>query len=488
MTFNGSSATNGRWIFPQRYHSFTTAVPGGGDTLEVIMLDTESLIGGLNTPPATPVPLYYPPPMESRKLRRSLRQSDAAVPLVPVDMPAAAAAPAAAVTAAAPTAVAPAPAVTVPTAMPAAVPAPVADAVPAAAAPVAAVAAAATPAWSAPAVGGAVGGATPFVWTMPTAWTQPSSPPPAAAAQSAMYGGEPVITAAELSPAAQAAAQASMDAFYDSAPPPPVDEAQWNWLEGQLNSSTADWIIVVGYHPIWSAGSWGPTWPLVERLAPKLEAAGVALYISGLDHLMQHFNPVPIYTNLDFVGVGNGAYAQPEGATAAIAMPHALDCPDKSLQFSFGATAGFVSLQISSATPKQPSELHVNFYDANQTMLYNFFKENPRTMPGKTAGDLKAPPAPGHGAAAGTYNAEPLILMGGGFLVVAVLLCLIGAATHARKQLMYLAALRASKARAQQSARAPQADDERTPLMLGARGSRAEAQKPPPLARRYVGT
>ena len=288
----------------------------------------------------------------------------------------------------------------------------------------------------------------------------------APAATGAAYGGVPVYSATETSPAAQLAAQAADDAFFDSTPPPPVDEAQWNWLEGQLNSSTSDWIIVVGYHPIWSAGEWGPTWPLVTRLAPMLEAAGVALYMSGTDHLMQHFNPVPIYTNLDFVVMGNGAYAQPAGTTAELAMPHSSDCPDGALKFSFGETSGFVSLQFSSATPKQPSELHVNFYDANSTMLYSFFKDNPRTMPGKTQGNLRAPPAPGH-SPRGSYDAKPLVYAGSAFLVIAVLLCLIGAASNARKQLLYMSALKASKERAQRGGGAGGGggEEETTPLL-----------------------
>ena len=279
-----------------------------------------------------------------------------------------------------------------------------------------------------------------------------------------------VAAAAAEQAAAQAAATASAASMYTFTPPP-VDEVQWNWLQGQLNSSTADWIVVVGYHPIWSAGSWGPTWPLVERLVPMMESAGAALYVSGTDHLMQHFTAVPSWTNVDFIVIGNGAYAMPPGTTAAEAMPHASDCPDGGLQFSYGATSGFATIQITTAGPKQPSTLHVNFFNANDTMLYTFFKENPRTIPGHTAGDLRSPPAPGHGAASGSgsYDSQPVVIMGGAFLVVAVLLCLIGAASHARRQIMYMSALRGG--------RAVPGDPrltEQTPLMLGKRGAGAK--------------
>jgi len=476
MSFNGSSFTSGRWIYPARYHTFTTSVPGGGDTVQVIMLDTEALIGGMNKMPTLDMPpLYYPPPAARRASRRLMQT----VPLVPTAVPTPAFTAAAGATAtpfsasgsAAATAgsvplVTPTvPAYTLPAAGAAGVPPLLPGVVPGAAA-------GAVPGVDPWAPGGGVAG------LAGTAGTADS------------YGTQVTFNAASLAPSMQLSAQAALTAAADdfTFTPPPVDEAQWNWLEGQLNSSSADWLIVVGYHPVWSAGAWGPTWPLVERLIPMMQTAGVSLYISGNDHLMQHFNPVPIWTNVDYIVVGNGAYAMPAGTTAAEAMPHALDCPDNGLQFSFGETSGFAALQVTTASSKQPSELHVNFFDANQTMIYSFFKENPRTMPGHIAGDLRSPPAPGRGpSAAATYNSQPLMILAGAFLVVAVLLCLIGAASHARRQMMYFSALRGSRSRADpgiQVATAEPDAGESTPLMLGQRAYAPPAARP--MARKYV--
>ena len=65
----------------------------------------------------------------------------------------------------------------------------------------------------------------------------------------------------------------------DSAPPdvaqPPINEEQWTWLGTTLNTSTADWIIVVGHFPVLSAGENGPTPVLVDRLLPLLTSSGV---------------------------------------------------------------------------------------------------------------------------------------------------------------------------------------------------------------------
>lgn len=75
-------------------------------------------------------------------------------------------------------------------------------------------------------------------------------------------------------------------------------------------------------------------------------------------------------------------------------------------------------------------------------MMYTFYKYNPRTEPGHRDGDLGSPPAPGFGGHGGDFNSEPLIIMGGAFLVVAVALCLFGAASHARRQLSYMSVIK----------------------------------------------
>lgn len=48
--------------------------------------------------------------------------------------------------------------------------------------------------------------------------------------------------------------------------------------------------------------------------------AQVALYVSGCDHLMQHFKPVPSWTNVDYVVTGSGAESRnsPRQATTRV--------------------------------------------------------------------------------------------------------------------------------------------------------------------------
>jgi hypothetical protein len=175
----------------------------------------------------------------------------------------------------------------------------------------------------------------------------------------------------------------------DSAPPssaqPPVDETQWTWVEDTLTASKADWIIVVGHFPVYSVGENGPTAMLVERLLPLMEAAGVALYICGHDHQMEHIAPVqtPTPGAVDFVVTGAGAkYNQTED--------HLADIPAGTLKFQYGAGCGFTSVGVT-RRGWEASTMTVTFWDAGANALYSFSKANPRLkdMP-------PAPPRPPH--------------------------------------------------------------------------------------------
>lgn len=199
---------------------------------------------------------------------------------------------------------------------------------------------------------------------------------------------------------------------------PPVSMQQWDWLESSLNSSTADWIIVVGNHPVWSAGAHGPTWPLAERLAPLLEDAGVSLYISGIDPIMQHIKSVPA-GSVDYLIVGNGASFNESQAED---LPNLRSCPYGSLAFQYGASTGFLGVLVTSATAKHAASLTVTFYDDDGNSLYTFSK-----------GPIRAEAFAAGSAAASAKHAEgTLAILGGLFLIVAVGLCLFGASFHAR--------------------------------------------------------
>jgi hypothetical protein len=159
---------------------------------------------------------------------------------------------------------------------------------------------------------------------------------------------------------------------------PPVSIPQWSWFEHVVNTSSADWLIVVGSDPIWSAGEHGPTWGLVDSMMPLLAAHGAALYISGRDPLLQHISEVPGAPGLDYVGSGVGSYYN---ATMAATQPGAKLCPPGSVQWAWSNNTGFLTVTLSGlATVEQPmGTMTVRFYDAGGNELYSFTKTNSRT-------------------------------------------------------------------------------------------------------------
>ncbi len=65
--------------------------------------------------------------------------------------------------------------------------------------------------------------------------------------------------------------------------------AQLAWLDQALGSSTAPWKLVIGHHPIFSAGFGHGSEPdLIEKLLPTLQKHGVQAYFCGHDHDLQH--------------------------------------------------------------------------------------------------------------------------------------------------------------------------------------------------------
>lgn len=62
---------------------------------------------------------------------------------------------------------------------------------------------------------------------------------------------------------------------------------QMEWLQNELSTSTADYIVVGGHYPVWSIGNHGPTKQLLEELKPMFEKYRVTSYLCGHDHNLQ---------------------------------------------------------------------------------------------------------------------------------------------------------------------------------------------------------
>jgi acid phosphatase len=65
--------------------------------------------------------------------------------------------------------------------------------------------------------------------------------------------------------------------------------AQLAWLDQALGKSTAPWKLVIGHHPIYSAGlGHGSGADLIRMLLPILQKHKVQAYFAGHDHDLQH--------------------------------------------------------------------------------------------------------------------------------------------------------------------------------------------------------
>jgi len=70
----------------------------------------------------------------------------------------------------------------------------------------------------------------------------------------------------------------------------PDPDTQLKWIEEKLRNSIADYIVVAGHHPIFSAGKHGSTGCLQSKLQPLLKKYSVTAYFSGHDHNLQHIH------------------------------------------------------------------------------------------------------------------------------------------------------------------------------------------------------
>jgi tartrate-resistant acid phosphatase type 5 len=69
-----------------------------------------------------------------------------------------------------------------------------------------------------------------------------------------------------------------------------VSELQLQWLREALASSTAQWKVVYGHHPIYSAGQHGDGRDLIARLLPVIKDR-VDIFLAGHEHDLQHLKP-----------------------------------------------------------------------------------------------------------------------------------------------------------------------------------------------------
>jgi 3',5'-cyclic AMP phosphodiesterase CpdA len=92
---------------------------------------------------------------------------------------------------------------------------------------------------------------------------------------------------------------------------------QMPWLKKALAESDAPWKVVVGHHPLYSAGLYGDDPAAIARLTPLFERHGVQLYINGHEH---NYERTRVIRGTTFLTVGGGgAWLRPVVANARTA-------------------------------------------------------------------------------------------------------------------------------------------------------------------------
>jgi hypothetical protein len=128
-----------------------------------------------------------------------------------------------------------------------------------------------------------------------------------------------------------------------------VSELQLQWLREALASSTAQWKIVYGHHPIYSAGQHGNGNDLIARLLPVIKDRA-DIYLAGHEHDLQHLKPEG---NLHFFINGGG------GAGIRVIKPN-----ERSL-FAL-SSYGFATLEI------DVEKIAVKYFGTDLQELYQY--------------------------------------------------------------------------------------------------------------------
>ena len=127
---------------------------------------------------------------------------------------------------------------------------------------------------------------------------------------------------------------------------PHLQEKALSFIESKLANSSADYLLVAGHYPVFSACSNGNTQVLIEKLDPLMKRYGVTAYLSGHEHCQFHYN----FENFDYLLTGNGngcCYGSeekknlPEGGKLQYLL-----ADDKDYSGSSGVNGGFASFDI----------------------------------------------------------------------------------------------------------------------------------------------
>ncbi|XP_076089661.1 tartrate-resistant acid phosphatase type 5-like [Mytilus galloprovincialis] len=105
-----------------------------------------------------------------------------------------------------------------------------------------------------------------------------------------------------------------------------VADDQLTWIEKQIQTSNASYLLVAGHYPVYSIAEHGPTDCLIDKLLPTLQKYKITAYLSGHDHNLQHLLVTRPGLKMNFFVSGGANFADKSNV-------HKNKVPDKSSKF-----------------------------------------------------------------------------------------------------------------------------------------------------------
>jgi len=131
-------------------------------------------------------------------------------------------------------------------------------------------------------------------------------------------------------------------------------KSQMQWIDETLAASTADYIIVAGHYPVYSAAEHGPTSELSPKNFPFLQKYNVSTYLCGHDHVEQH------------IDMGDGVQYHVIGSAAKQGDWDNLKLySDDQMKFKAITFGGFGAVSVSK------KGMQVRHYDGSGKLLYS---------------------------------------------------------------------------------------------------------------------
>ena len=157
--------------------------------------------------------------------------------------------------------------------------------------------------------------------------------------------------------------------YFEPLPTLPKSHAseQWSWLSSTLQSSVADFVIVVGHYPVYSPCEHGNTETLVQHLKPLLQEFQ-AHYFGGHDHCLSAVQESGSPVNYFVSGMGETCCYK---ASNVLSLPEKLEHAWWSAAETKTGGAGFAAVTIGGTSSEGGGGgMDVVFYDEGGHVLY----------------------------------------------------------------------------------------------------------------------